>query len=55
VAKAVAVAGRPDFLTKLRGSLRERVLESPLCSPRRIGAELESALRMMWEQWVSQR
>jgi predicted O-linked N-acetylglucosamine transferase (SPINDLY family) len=51
VAKARALASQTDALAAIRSSLRERLLASPLCSPRRIGAELESAFRTMWDRW----
>jgi len=32
-------------------AVRERMLQSPLCSPRRMGQEMEAAFRQMWRRW----
>ena len=51
VAKAVALAGNPAQLAALHGSLRERLLASPLCDGPAFMRKFESALRGMWLDW----
>lgn len=51
VAKAVAFAGQLENLAAIRASLRQRLLESDLCDPRRLAREIEAAFRKMWYRW----
>ncbi len=50
VERAVALAGRPDSLAKLRHGLRHRLAGSPLCDAKRYTASLEAAYRGMWQR-----
>ncbi len=54
VAKALAFAGDPLGLAKLRGRLREQLLASPLCDAPRFARNFETALRGMWTHWCAQ-
>jgi predicted O-linked N-acetylglucosamine transferase (SPINDLY family) len=51
VDKAVAFASQLENLAAIRASLRQRLLESDLCDPRRLAREMESAFRGMWYRW----
>jgi predicted O-linked N-acetylglucosamine transferase (SPINDLY family) len=51
VAKAVALAGNPAQLAALHGSLRERLLASPLCDGPGFVRKYEFALCGMWLNW----
>ncbi|MCH8219652.1 MAG: hypothetical protein IH892_23110, partial [Planctomycetes bacterium] len=51
VAKALQSGQDLDTLAALRGSLRERLITSPLCDPTRLARDLEQAFRMMWRRW----
>jgi predicted O-linked N-acetylglucosamine transferase (SPINDLY family) len=51
VRRAVRFAGERDLLTELRGSLRERMLASPLMDEERFTRDLEQAYREMWRKW----
>lgn len=55
VAKAVSFAGQWDELACIRGSLRQLMLNSPLCQPGRMARELEFAYRKMWRDWVAKQ
>ncbi|EDY18112.1 Tetratricopeptide TPR_2 repeat protein [Chthoniobacter flavus Ellin428] len=48
---AVALAGDRDRLAHLRGTLRDRVMRSPLLDPARFARHLEAAYREMWGDW----
>ncbi|HEV3104170.1 MAG TPA: tetratricopeptide repeat protein [Trinickia sp.] len=54
VAKAVAFAGDAAGLAALRGSLRARLLASPLCDAARFARNLESAFEGMWHERIGQ-
>ncbi|MFC1652987.1 tetratricopeptide repeat protein, partial [Planctomycetota bacterium] len=54
VAKAVAFAGQWGALNTIRRGLRDRLLNSPVCNPRRVGDELGKAFRLMWRRWCAQ-
>jgi predicted O-linked N-acetylglucosamine transferase (SPINDLY family) len=54
VAIAVAAATDLDRLAELRGSLRQRLLGSPIADGRRYAADVDSALRQMWQSWCLQ-
>jgi predicted O-linked N-acetylglucosamine transferase (SPINDLY family) len=47
---ARARAGRPDHLSALRASLRERMRASPLMDEARFVGDLEDAYRRMWRE-----
>lgn len=51
VASAVALATDRERLGSLRSTLRERVLESPLCDAPQFTRDLEAAFRRIWEEW----
>jgi protein O-GlcNAc transferase len=51
VAKGCALAGNVGRLTALRGTLRRRVRESPLCDHERFARHFEEAIRGMWREW----
>jgi hypothetical protein len=51
VAKACAFASQLDALEQIRRALRGRMLNSPLCDPRRWALEIEQAIRQMWQRW----
>ena len=51
VAKATALASRPDALSKIRASMRARMTAGALCDGRRFAREVEEAYRMMWRRW----
>ncbi len=53
VAKAVALAGQPDALARIRTSMRPRILQSPLGDARTYAGQLEEAYLHMWQQWCS--
>jgi protein O-GlcNAc transferase len=41
-------------LADLRAGLRQKILSSPLCDPRRFAQDLGERLRGVWRQWASQ-
>ena len=51
VAKAIAFAKELDNLQKIRASLRQIMLDSDLCEPKRLTDEIEAAYRKMWHRW----
>jgi predicted O-linked N-acetylglucosamine transferase (SPINDLY family) len=51
VAKARAFAKELDNLQKIRASLRQIMLDSDLCKPKRLTDEIEDAYRKMWHRW----
>jgi protein O-GlcNAc transferase len=55
VKKAVALASKPDALTKIRSTMRQRLAASPLCNYRIITGDIENAYRQMWRQWCQSR
>lgn len=54
VRRAVALANDLPRLAELRGSLRERFLESPLTDGARVARDWLAALRQVWRQWCQQ-
>src|SRR5205823_7457104 len=48
-------AGDLDRLGKLRGSLRERMRQSPLMDGQRFARNMEQAYRHMWRRWCERR
>lgn len=55
VGKANAFAQQLDDLAKIRASLRQRMLSSDLCNPKRVGREMGAAFRGMWHRWCRSR
>ncbi|MCR4471075.1 tetratricopeptide repeat protein [Burkholderia sp. SCN-KJ] len=53
LAKAVAFASDRDALARLRATLRERTLASPLCDAARFARNLEDAFHGMWTDYVA--
>jgi protein O-GlcNAc transferase len=53
VAIASRLARDPERLARLRGELRVRVLESPLCDARAFAARWDGALRGMWRTFCA--
>ena len=51
VAKATALAQKPDALAKIRASMRQRMLGSTLCDAKAYTANIEAAYREMWHRW----
>jgi predicted O-linked N-acetylglucosamine transferase (SPINDLY family) len=51
VAKAVALAGHSDALSRIRGALRRRMMASPVCDGYRFAAEVEAVYRAAWRKW----
>ncbi len=50
--KTVTLANNWDELQKWRSTLREQLLNSPVCNGKRFGAHLSVAFREMWKQRV---
>lgn len=53
VAKAVDLAARPEYLSQLRQTLRERLQASALLDGEGLTEALETAFRQMWRRYVS--
>jgi protein O-GlcNAc transferase len=53
VATAVALAGDPERLSRLRAGLRSRMAESALTDEARFVREVEAAYRSMWHSWLA--
>jgi len=53
VARAVALAERPETIANLRAGLRARLVRSPLADAQRYTRGLEAAYREMWQRWCS--
>jgi len=53
VAKAAALAGQADALTRIRMGMRPRILQSPLGDAKAYARHLEEAYLRMWQQWCS--
>jgi len=51
ISKAVRLAGNKHQLMELRGSLRGRIQQSPLCDAEGFARAVESAYRKMWTNW----
>jgi predicted O-linked N-acetylglucosamine transferase (SPINDLY family) len=55
VAKATALASKPDALSKIRASMRTRMTAGTLCDNERFAREVEQAYRAMWRRWCQSR
>jgi protein O-GlcNAc transferase len=55
LAVAAALANDIARLTRMRGSLHQRLVESPLCRSASFVGELERAYAAMWEEWCRSR
>jgi protein O-GlcNAc transferase len=53
VRRAVQLAGEREVLTELRGTLRQRMRESPLMDELEFARDIEDAYRQMWRAWCS--
>jgi len=51
VAKATALASKPDSLAKIRASMRERIAASGFCDADAFAGGVEKAYRKMWHKW----
>ncbi|MHC4114908.1 MAG: FkbM family methyltransferase [Planctomycetota bacterium] len=51
VKKAVALASKPEALTKIRETMRRRLAASPLCNYGLIANDIENAYRKMWHDY----
>jgi predicted O-linked N-acetylglucosamine transferase (SPINDLY family) len=51
---AVNLAKDLPRLTDLRATLRQRILESPLCDTKKFARSIEAAYRLMWREWCAQ-
>lgn len=51
VKAAVGLASSPERLGALRLTLRQQLLQSPLCDGKNYARDMESALRDMWRNW----
>ena len=54
VALAARLAGDLPRLQELRGTLRQRMLRSPLMDAKRFARHVEQAYRQMWRRWCQQ-
>ncbi len=53
VAKATALAAKPEALAKIRASMRDRMAPSPLCNRALFVKNIEQAYRKMWHRWCT--
>lgn len=51
VAKAAALARKPDALATIRASMRQRMAAGPLCDAKGFARDVETAYRKMWHRW----
>jgi predicted O-linked N-acetylglucosamine transferase (SPINDLY family) len=51
VQAAAALAADVERMKHLRATLRQRLLQSPLCDAARFAANMELAYRQMWQRW----
>ncbi|MBF0589908.1 MAG: hypothetical protein HQL53_12350, partial [Magnetococcales bacterium] len=54
VQEALALASDPELLATLRGELRHRMTESPLCNGPAFAADFQQALREMWQAFTKE-
>ena len=55
VQKAVALASKPEALTQIRKTMRQRLAASPLCNYELISNDIENAYRRMWHDYCSSK
>jgi len=55
VRKAVEIAKDREKLTEIKRTLRQRMLDSPLCDSEGFTRKFETALREMWTQWCKEK
>ncbi|MCE5339720.1 MAG: tetratricopeptide repeat protein [Planctomycetaceae bacterium] len=55
VARAVALAMKPDSLAKIRNTMRDRLRASALCNKVVFAARMENAYRQMWQTWCQKQ
>jgi predicted O-linked N-acetylglucosamine transferase (SPINDLY family) len=55
VAIAARLAGEPSRLQEWRGTLRQRMRQSPLMDAPRFARQMEQAYRAMWHRWCRNR
>ncbi|MHC4396957.1 MAG: O-linked N-acetylglucosamine transferase, SPINDLY family protein [Planctomycetota bacterium] len=51
VAKAAALAAKPQALARIRATMRQRMTTSPICDAGRFARNVEAAYRKMWRKW----
>jgi len=51
ISKAAALANNPESLSRIRASMRSRMLGTSLCDPVRFTATVEEAYRNIWRKW----
>jgi len=51
VARAVALAAKPNALAEIRASMRQRILAGGLCNAKAFARSVEQAYRKMWHRW----
>ena len=51
VKKAIVLASKPDALSKIRATMRQRLAASPLCNYQLITNDIENAYRQMWHDY----
>lgn len=54
IALAADLANDLPRLQRIRGALRERMLNSPVCDGKRFARQFEATLRQMWRQWCAE-
>lgn len=52
ISKAISLANDRQELKQMRSTLRNQMLNAPVCDGKRFGAHLSVAFREMWKQWV---
>jgi len=55
LAKATALAAKPDALAEIRASMRKRIADSTLCDAKTFTRSVEAAYRKMWHKWCKNR
>ncbi|OQA00824.1 MAG: tetratricopeptide repeat protein [Planctomycetes bacterium ADurb.Bin401] len=55
IAKAVELTKDKDKIVKIRASLRNKMINSPLCNSKRLAKEVEAAYRQMWLKWCDKQ
>lgn len=55
IKKACALAAKPQALSKIRLSMRQRMAASDLCNKTKFTTNLEMAYRQIWRQWCKNR